>query len=125
MAQKFDNLDSNKLKDPLSYISNEVQNSIFLSLPTAQEISKNITKLINKDSCGYDLVSNRTIKATNLTISPYLEILFSKCIMEGIFPDNIKLPKLSLYSKEETKKTQIVIGLSLYFPQLVKYLKSY
>ena len=94
MAQKFDDMDSIKLKDPLSYISKEVQNSIFLSLPTAQEISKNITKLINKDSCGYDLVSNRTIKATNLTISPYLEILFSKCIMEGIFPDIYKIAQV-------------------------------
>ena len=39
MAQKFDNMDSSKLKDPLSYISKDVQNSIFLSLPTADEIS--------------------------------------------------------------------------------------
>ena len=56
MAEKFDNMDSSKLKDPLSYISKDVQNSIFLSLPTADEISKNITKLVNKNSCSYDLV---------------------------------------------------------------------
>ena len=94
LAQKFDDIDSNKLKDPLSYISKDVQNSIFLSLPTAQEISKNITRLINKDSSGYDLVSNRTIKATNQTISPYLEIIFTKCIKEGVFPDIYKIAQV-------------------------------
>ena len=76
MAQKFDVMDHTKLKDPLSYISKEVQNSIFLSLPSADEISKNISKLINKNSCGYDNVSNKTMTATNQSISPYLEILF-------------------------------------------------
>ena len=87
-------MDSTRLKDPLSYISKEVQNSIFLSLPTAQEISKNISKLVNKNSCGYDHVSNRTMKATNHSISPYLEILFSKCIQEGVFPDSYKIAQV-------------------------------
>ena len=58
MAQEFDNLEPGKRKDPLSYISKDVQNSIFLSLPKASEISKNIVKLLDKNSCGYDLVSN-------------------------------------------------------------------
>ena len=44
MAQKFDNIDSNKLKDPLSYISKDVQNSIFLSLPTAANCTRNFKK---------------------------------------------------------------------------------
>ena len=94
MAQKFDDIDSTRLKDPLSYISKQVQNSIFLSLPTAQEISKNISRLINKNSCGYDLVSNRTMKATNHSVSPYLEILFSKCINEGVFPDSYEIAQV-------------------------------
>ena len=94
MAQKFDNMDSSKLRNPLSYISKDVQNSIFLSLPTADEISKIITKLVNKNSCSYDLVSNRAIKATNEYVSPYLEILFQKCIMEGVFPDCYKIAQV-------------------------------
>ena len=94
MAQEFDDIDSTRLKDPLSYISKQVQNSIFLSLPTAQEISKNISRLINKNSCGYDHVSNRTMKATNHSVSPYLEILFSKCINEGVFPDSYKIAQV-------------------------------
>ena len=94
MAQEFDNLDGSKVKDPLSYISKEVKNSIFLSLPKAEEISKNITRLLNKNSCGYDLVSNRTMKATNASVSPLLEILFQKCISEGVFPDCYKIAQV-------------------------------
>ena len=75
MAQKFDNIDNSRLKNPLSYISKNVQNSLFLHAPTCDEISKDIDKLADTNSCSYDLVSNRT---TNTTISPYLEVLFQK-----------------------------------------------
>ena len=94
MAQKFDNIDNSRLKDPLSYISKDVQNSLFLHAPNSDEISKDINKLADTNSCSYDLVSNRTLKATNKTISPYLEILFYKCIAEGVFPDSFKIAQV-------------------------------
>ena len=34
------------------------------------------------------------MKATNHSISPYLEILFSKCIQEGVFPDSYKIAQV-------------------------------
>ena len=94
MAQKFDNLDNSRLKDPLSYISKDVQNSLFLHVPNSDEIAKDINKLADTNSCSYDLVSNRTLKATKTTISPYLEILFHKCIEEGVFPDSFKIAQV-------------------------------
>ena len=42
MAEKFDNLDNSRLKDPLSYISKDVQNSLFLHVPNSDEITKDI-----------------------------------------------------------------------------------
>ena len=48
MAQKFDAIDCSRLKDPLSYISNDVKNSLFISLPSSHEISKIISKLNEK-----------------------------------------------------------------------------
>ena len=51
MAQNFDNMDSSKLRDPLSYISKDIQNSIFLSLPKAEEISKNQSRLNLTEYC--------------------------------------------------------------------------
>ena len=68
-----------------------MQNSLFLHAPTCDEISKDIDKLADTNSCSYDLVSNRT---TNTTVSPYLEVLFHKCIEEGVFPDSFKIAKV-------------------------------
>ena len=124
MAQKFDNMDSSKLRDPLSYISKDVQNSIFLSLPKAEEISKNISKLVSKNSCSYDLVSNRAMKATNQSVSPYLEILFQKCIMEGVFPDCYKIAQVIPLFKGGDQEDRHCTDLFIYSQQLVKFLRN-
>ena len=94
MAKEFDKIDNSKLKNPLSYISKGVQNSLYLHAPNCDEILKDINKLADTRSCSYDCVSNRTLKATNETISPYLEILFQKCIEEGVFPDSFKIAQV-------------------------------
>ena len=70
LAKKFDDMKSIRLKDHLSYISKNVQNSLFLLLPNSQEISKIILKLDEKKSCGYDFISNKILKVTNDVISP-------------------------------------------------------
>ena len=74
MAQKIDEMDTNRLKDPLSYISNDV---------------KIISKLDEKKS-SHGIISNKVLKVKNETISPYLEILFHKCIISGVFPTVLK-----------------------------------
>ena len=70
MAQKFDDINSSRLKDPLSYISKDVKNSLFLSLPTSHEISKIISNSNEKKS-SHGAISNKVTKMTNETISPY------------------------------------------------------
>ena len=56
--------------------------------------NNNIYRLTNKNSCGYDHVSNRTMKANNHSFSPYLEIIFSKCTNEDVFPDLYKIAQV-------------------------------
>ena len=94
MAQKFDGIDSSRVKNPMSYLSNDVKNSLFLSLPTAHEIAKIIRKLNVKKSFGYDLISNKIVQVTHETISSYLEVLFHKCLKEGVFPDSFKIAQV-------------------------------
>ena len=93
MAQKFDDINSSRLKDPLSYISKDVKNSLFLSLPTSHEISKIISNSNEKKS-SHGAISNKVTKMTNETISPYLEVLFQKCIKDGVFPDSFKIAEV-------------------------------
>ena len=94
MAEKYQNMPPSSLKDPLSYIQKKVNNSFVLSGTSAFEISTLIRKLNNKKSSGYDSISNRILKETNHTITPYLETLFNKCIQSGTFPDAYKIAQV-------------------------------
>ena len=89
MADKINDRNLSNI-DPLSYITHDVNNSMFLRFTSTYEISERISKLDNKKSSGYDLISNCILKATNRTISPYLKILFNQCINQGIFPGVFK-----------------------------------
>ena len=44
------------------------------------------------------------MKATNHSVSPYLEILFSKCINEGVFPDSYEIAQVIPLFKGGNKK---------------------
>ena len=90
MSKKFSDLDPSKLKDPLSFISKKMVNSIILSDTNCNEISRLLSQLNSKTSSAYDLVSNKTLKATKEVICPYLEVLFNKCLNEGVFPAAFK-----------------------------------
>ena len=95
MAQKLDNIPQNVAKDPLSFIKKERNTHSMLLFPTDEfEIEKLITNLDNKKSCGYDLLSNKILKATKSTILPYIVSLFNKCMLNGVFPDAYKIAQV-------------------------------
>ena len=109
MAQKIDEMDTNRLKDPLSYISNDV---------------KIISKLDEKKS-SHGIISNKVLKVINETIAPYLEILFHKYIISGVFPDCFKIAEVIPLFKGGEKKTKIATGLFPSYQPLVKFLREF
>ena len=73
MASKV-NLDN---ADPLKYISEQVQQSVFLPFTDTNKVSNLLTKLdINKGS-GYDLISNMVLKTTSEVVTPYIVCLYN------------------------------------------------
>ena len=68
---------------------NEV--SIFLKPTTDQEIDRIIEKLPNKNSSGYDNISNILLKKLKSALLKPLTIIFNKSISSGIFPERMKL----------------------------------
>ena len=74
MAGKFDDIDPNRLKDPLEYMKEEVRNSFVLSPTSTYEMHTLIDKLNNKKSSSYDLISNSILKETKDIIAPYLTV---------------------------------------------------
>ena len=80
--------------DPLKYISEQVQQSVFLPFTDTNKVSNLLTKLdINKGS-GYDLISNRVLKATSEVITPYIVYLFNLCLLQGVFPNTFKIAQV-------------------------------
>ena len=62
-----DNIESQNIatNDPISYVKKDVDKSLFLNYTSSSEISERISKLENKKSSGYDLISNHILKSTN------------------------------------------------------------
>ena len=93
MAAEF-NSQKHNIKDPLSYITKTVENNFYLPRTNTAEIMELILKLLVNKSCGYDLISNRVLKATIETICPHIVYLFNLCIDQGIFPDPLKMAQV-------------------------------
>ncbi len=74
MAQKHDNeTNSCNLKDPISLIKTERNKNSMVLFPTNElELQKVISKMNNKKSCGYDLLSNYTLKASKDVALSYI-----------------------------------------------------
>ena len=88
MAKKFVNLSN--FRDPIDYLSVEVDKSIYLSYTDAKEVIKLIRKLDNKKACGFDRISNKILKSSCNIVVPFIVNLFNMCIRDGIFPDSFK-----------------------------------
>ena len=67
------------------------EKSLFLRPTSEQEIDKIIEKLPNKNSSGYDNISNILLKKLKFPLLKPLNIIFNKSISSGIFPEKMKL----------------------------------
>ena len=67
------------------------EKSLFLRPTSEQEIEKIIEKLPNKNSSGYDNISNILLKKLKFPLLKPLNIIFNKSISNGIFPEKMKL----------------------------------
>ena len=88
-------------------MKNRMDNNCFLYLTTTQEIEKLIKSLKNKDSSGYEEISNKILEKIYPGIIKTLEIIFNKSIEEGAFPNNMKLAIVKPLYKGKNK-TEIV-----------------
>ena len=88
-ANKIDSTDSD-INDYLDKI-NSNPHTLFLAPTTNLEISEIINKLPPKTSSGYDNISNILLKKLRGSITTPLCIIFNKSLVEGVFPEEMKL----------------------------------
>ena len=106
IGEKYSNkipTDSCKTNEYINQIPNHNQ-TMFLKPTNQQEIRSLILSLSNKPSSGHDNISNILLKKlTNCLLVP-LEIIFNKSLLEGKFPDKMKLADIIPLHK--SKSTQ-------------------
>ena len=99
-----------------TYINNIIPNphTIYIQPTTKQEIEKLIDGLVNKNSSGYDDITNNLLKSIKTAISTPLEILFNISLSTGEFPDLMKLGDvIPLYKAKEKYLTTNYRPISL------------
>ena len=104
----------------------ETVNTIFLTPVTPDEVLKIINKLKNSMSCGVDGIPDAILKeCASFIITPLLDICNSSLI-EGKFPDNLKIAKIRpTFKKGKKHNMENYRPISLSYPFFfLKYLKK-
>jgi hypothetical protein len=97
-----------------------------MTLTTIDETQtlKIIDKLKAKNSCGHDGLSTKLIKLIKLEVANPLTLIINQAINTGIFPDELKMPKLIPFSKKTMKCSSQITALSLFYLLFQKYLRE-
>ena len=90
------------------FLDKSVSGSIFMADCTAEEISKIISELENGKSSDIPI---RVIKRSSKLTSPILERHFNCLMHDGIFPDELKLGRITpIYKKGDDELLEIKKG---------------
>ena len=88
--------------------------SIFLAPCTKIELNHMISNLPNKNSAGFDNISNKLLKSLKDRLLEPLELIFNQYLNSGIFPDLMKLGDVvPLYKSKERYLTTNYRPISL------------
>ena len=92
LATKFSNHNNNEHK---KYLNPPAPHSILLYKINEKEIKDTITNLKNSNSSGHDYFSSRFIKLSAPLLVPALEIFFNLSLYTGVYPNNLKIAKVT------------------------------
>ena len=92
LAQHFSNENNSDFK---KYLGNSSNQSMYLFNTTEFEILQIIKSLKNTKSTGYDDFSTKFIKLSAPLIAKDLAKIFNLAISTGVYPDNLKIAKVT------------------------------
>ena len=81
-------------ENPIKYLNNRINESIFLTPTNFQEISRIISSLKNSSSFGPDGISSFFLNTASDVVSFPLSIFFNLFIEQECFPESLKLSKV-------------------------------
>ena len=106
------------------FLDQPIPNSIFFAPTTKYEIMDVVTALKNKQSAGHDDISNFILKGVISSISDPLAHVFNVSILNGVFPERMKIAKvIPLFKKGDKLDPNNYRPISL-LPTLSKILEK-
>ncbi|XP_026746050.1 uncharacterized protein LOC113507390 [Trichoplusia ni] len=107
IAEAFNNFYADQVKPTdtsyRSTLPNECS-SMFICPTTPQDIHNIIMNLKNTSSTGYDNICTKILKRVSVYIAPVLSHLINSCILNGTFPDQLKITVIKpLFKKDDVE----------------------
>ena len=100
LTSKFQNTNENEF---MKFMGNTQTQSMYMQNTNSNEINKLINKLDSKKSSGIDELSAKFLQLCAPYISEPLEIIFNACISKGVYPDLLKIARVTPIYKKGTK----------------------
>ena len=105
---------------PMTYLNDAIQETIFLEPVTLEEIKAIVSSLKN-NATGFDEINAEYLKMSMAFVANPLVYICNMSLSEGVFPTQLKLPMLYLYTNVMTPCYSTIIDL---FPCCVHCQKS-
>ena len=85
-----------------NYLTSCTESRFHFSTISAEEVLSIINNLENKNSYGYDDISNKLLKSIKDEVCTLLTVIINQSLLNGIFPDALKIAIVkSLFKKGE------------------------
>ena len=111
MAKKISAVEST---NPTPWPTSSINNSLYLSPSTPDEVSSVIDSLNNKKAVRVHDVETKFVKFAKTIISPRISNLFNACITEGIYPTSFKVAEIKpIYKRGDPNKATNYRPISL------------
>ena len=91
-------------RNALEFLKGDYRQSIFLEPTTEQEIVDIISNLKNTNSVGHDGLPIKILKFCNAELSPILAYINNESLQNGIFPEFLKIARITPIYKAGDKK---------------------
>ena len=99
---------------PTPWPTSSINNSLYLSPSTPDEVSSVIDSLNNKKAVRVHDVKTKFVKFAKTIISPRISNLFNACITEGIYPMSLKVAEIKpIYKRGDPNKATNYRPISL------------
>ena len=109
----------------LEYLPSRSSDSFYLAPTCKEDVLCEIKKMKPMKAPGHDSIGTKIIHLCPDIFAENLSKIFNNAILQGVYPDAMKIAKVIALFKGGIKSNPITIGRLVYFLILIKYSKKF